>query len=634
MSSPQTQNLLTLTRHEEYYISSADLSILVEQVQFRVHRYFFERESAYFRKELTTPASPGVVPQGSNDSNAIILEGITPVEFAKFLWVFYNPRYSLYHAPVSDWEIILRFANNWRFPEVKKLAVRELEKKELGDVKRIALYHANAVDRNLLVPRYAALCARPEPLTLEEGMALGMETTLMIAAGREEARSRLPSGVRSPLEPTIKGADLHAAIRELFQIAPTEVADKLEVEVVEKEKEKETAGASTTGGLKKAKEADKPTQAPPTPPKAKPAPDEDTANLHTNAGIPQPPPAQQQAQQQQQGKKNKGKNQQSTPADKKAAKAAQTQAKTEKTPTSTPPSEAAAATRTARKEGGEGVVPPTPAVGQQEGQVPAQAEAEAGKEGEVKEGEARKESGPEGADEKKAAEAEVTANGDAEEAKEEVKEGEDKTDVPPSATAEPAPGDTATTTTTTTTKDETPATNDDNKTTTITNPIPSPTDTTTKATTSPTAAQPPSPIAKSPINATTPSTTTNTNGNTKSNTTPPPTSESLIDLSNGSGPTSNGGGPGAAPSQDPLDPASPPRPPPKLDTHTARPYSLASANSVNPNSANPNANVSSPSLLGEISAGLGFGSIWGQSGKKTSGSGGTFDWGLGGTYPN
>ena len=90
------------------------------------------------------------------------------------------------------------------------------------DVKRIKLYHETDVDRNLLVPRYAALIERDEPLTLEEGMDLGMETTLQIAKGREEARAnRLPSGVRSPLSPTLRGADLHEVVRELFKIIPT-----------------------------------------------------------------------------------------------------------------------------------------------------------------------------------------------------------------------------------------------------------------------------------------------------------------------------------------------------------------------------------------------------------------------------
>ncbi|KAF9525021.1 hypothetical protein CPB83DRAFT_572075 [Crepidotus variabilis] len=219
-----THVLQSLQRHETYYITSADLSILVEHVQFRVHRYFFERESLWFKRQLSTPASPGAKPQGSSDSNSFILEDVTPSQFARFCWVFYNPRYSIYDdASVDDWQSILYLSHIWMFPEIKKLAIRELEKRphEMTPVKRIKLYHATEVDRNLLISRYAALCEREEPLTLEEGTDLGMETTLMIAKGREEIRKeRLADGLRSPLTPTISGEEVRVFVRELFKLDP------------------------------------------------------------------------------------------------------------------------------------------------------------------------------------------------------------------------------------------------------------------------------------------------------------------------------------------------------------------------------------------------------------------------------
>ena len=63
----------------------------MDNVQFKVHKYFFERESAYFAPKLTTPASPGTPLQGSGDGIAIVLDDVTADEFARFLWVFYNP---------------------------------------------------------------------------------------------------------------------------------------------------------------------------------------------------------------------------------------------------------------------------------------------------------------------------------------------------------------------------------------------------------------------------------------------------------------------------------------------------------------------------------------------------------------
>lgn len=63
----------------------------VENYMFRVHRYFFERESAFFREKLAIPAAAGQSVRGSSDSNPFSLEDIQAVDFSRFLWVFYNP---------------------------------------------------------------------------------------------------------------------------------------------------------------------------------------------------------------------------------------------------------------------------------------------------------------------------------------------------------------------------------------------------------------------------------------------------------------------------------------------------------------------------------------------------------------
>lgn len=57
---------------------------------YRVHRYFFERESPYFHNLLKAPVAPGAPRPGSEESSSIILEDIRSADFARFLWVFYN----------------------------------------------------------------------------------------------------------------------------------------------------------------------------------------------------------------------------------------------------------------------------------------------------------------------------------------------------------------------------------------------------------------------------------------------------------------------------------------------------------------------------------------------------------------
>jgi hypothetical protein len=129
----------------------------------------------------------------------------------------------LYDADVETWELILCSADKLELKRVTELAICELEKKNIPDSKRIKIYQAHNVDRNILIPYYSALCERETPLTFEEVEDVGLKTAIMISAGREEARaSRLIAGGRRPISPTIRGVELYDVVREIFQIAPAE----------------------------------------------------------------------------------------------------------------------------------------------------------------------------------------------------------------------------------------------------------------------------------------------------------------------------------------------------------------------------------------------------------------------------
>jgi hypothetical protein len=63
----------------------------VEDTLFRVHRYFFTRDSAFFRNKLPHPPPPGEFTKGTSDNHPLVLEDALQVDFERFLWVFYNP---------------------------------------------------------------------------------------------------------------------------------------------------------------------------------------------------------------------------------------------------------------------------------------------------------------------------------------------------------------------------------------------------------------------------------------------------------------------------------------------------------------------------------------------------------------
>jgi BTB/POZ domain len=68
----------------QYYIFQ------VENDLFRVHRYFFIRESVVFRDILSIPVTSDKR-EGDSDDNPIILEGIRSNDFKSLLWMWYDP---------------------------------------------------------------------------------------------------------------------------------------------------------------------------------------------------------------------------------------------------------------------------------------------------------------------------------------------------------------------------------------------------------------------------------------------------------------------------------------------------------------------------------------------------------------
>ncbi|KAH7883266.1 hypothetical protein F5I97DRAFT_219120 [Phlebopus sp. FC_14] len=205
-----------VVQHKDYYLRGGDMTVIVENHLYRIHSYFFERESLFFRQKLPSTGE-NEEQRGSSDNNAYTLEDVKSEDFARFLWVFYNPKYSLYDAPLEVWLSILQLANRWSFDNVKELSVRELEKIEIEPVEKIAIYHDNTISRLYLLPSYIAVCKRDKPLSFKEGMKLGMETVLRIADARERVRQRASeSGIRTPTFEDFEDAEVEGLVREVF----------------------------------------------------------------------------------------------------------------------------------------------------------------------------------------------------------------------------------------------------------------------------------------------------------------------------------------------------------------------------------------------------------------------------------
>ncbi|TFY83635.1 hypothetical protein EWM64_g377 [Hericium alpestre] len=213
-------------RHAEYYLETGDIIFRVEETLFRVHKYFFLRESEEFRKGLPQPPLPGQKVRGASDDNPFPLDDVYSDDFARFLWVFYNPEYSFEGVTVQDWRSILMLAHRWQFPKIHALGIRELEKLDIGPVQKILIYHDYAGPEHLLVPSYTQLTLRDDPLRMEEGRALGLEVSLQIAKAREAARGQSDdAGLRSAGPVTLEDGDLEDLVMGVFNVTDASSTD-------------------------------------------------------------------------------------------------------------------------------------------------------------------------------------------------------------------------------------------------------------------------------------------------------------------------------------------------------------------------------------------------------------------------
>ncbi len=138
--------------------------------------------------------------------------------------IYYCRKYSLYDADVDEWTSILKLAHQWDFIEVKQLAIRELQALSIPSIQKVVLYQKYEVNRDLLQPAFIALATRDDPITIDEGREVGLETALQLARARELARSPVASGRRSsnPRSPVnIAGVDLDALIEDVFDLTPS-----------------------------------------------------------------------------------------------------------------------------------------------------------------------------------------------------------------------------------------------------------------------------------------------------------------------------------------------------------------------------------------------------------------------------
>jgi len=177
----------TRARHHKYYITDDLVTFVVEERLFRVHRYFFEWESEFFRSMFSLPSGDAVT-EGKSDDKPIPLPGVTIRQFESLLDFFYF-RQSIEDSSLTsaDWIDLLAISSRYDFEKIRKRAIKELENAQpaTDPVTKVMLALKHDIPE-WLQPAYVLLCERPDPLDEAEAEKLGISTTVKVAKAREK----------------------------------------------------------------------------------------------------------------------------------------------------------------------------------------------------------------------------------------------------------------------------------------------------------------------------------------------------------------------------------------------------------------------------------------------------------------
>ncbi|KAF7981375.1 hypothetical protein HWV62_33853 [Athelia sp. TMB] len=167
------------TKHPLYFFEDGNIVFLVEETLYNIHRYFFARDSAFFRSILGAWDV-----QEADELNPYILLDVTCAEFDEFLVILYPTDF--FHPTLKNtrqWTLMLHLSAKWGFESIKLLAIDKLAA-SAAPIDKIVLGSQYGIDA-WLPEAYEAACLRVEPLTVKEGLTLGVEDTVRISAARE-----------------------------------------------------------------------------------------------------------------------------------------------------------------------------------------------------------------------------------------------------------------------------------------------------------------------------------------------------------------------------------------------------------------------------------------------------------------
>ncbi|KAF8190812.1 hypothetical protein BJ912DRAFT_849798 [Pholiota molesta] len=173
-----------IKRHKRWYMHDGNIVIQVENTLFRLKLSTLHEHSPVFRN-IVPPIQTGSLPIiGYNDRRPLVLYEVSQASFVRLLPMLYpsEPQSPKKPPTIHDLLSILKLANNFQMDRIRNTAMLQLLEHPMDPIRRIAIWEEFHLDSDVLLPSFAALCQRSEPLTLPMTMSLGIRNFTKVAA--------------------------------------------------------------------------------------------------------------------------------------------------------------------------------------------------------------------------------------------------------------------------------------------------------------------------------------------------------------------------------------------------------------------------------------------------------------------
>ncbi|PPQ93828.1 hypothetical protein CVT25_013537 [Psilocybe cyanescens] len=181
-------------KHKRFYMPEGDIIIQVGNTLFRLSLSVLHENSPILRSTIPPLETGRALPiVGYNNKRPLVFHEISEIDFVRLCSILFpspGKPVKTFHT-IDALLSVLKVATSLQMERIRIIATAQLHDLPIDPIRKIAIWEEFHLDPELLLPAFATLCQRSEPLTLPMTMSLGIRNFTKVAASRDLYRQRV-----------------------------------------------------------------------------------------------------------------------------------------------------------------------------------------------------------------------------------------------------------------------------------------------------------------------------------------------------------------------------------------------------------------------------------------------------------